>query len=111
MYPLQSLRSVMFAVAFACAPSLALAQGPVTKSFVVDNSDGYGVDTCLATGAACGAAMANAWCRVHDFQRAVSFGKGAPLVKLVAEKSTIPAPGAACLAGTCAEAVTITCSQ
>ncbi|MCS0504368.1 hypothetical protein [Ancylobacter mangrovi] len=110
-----SLRFALFAAALACAPSLALAQGPITKMFVVDSSDGYGIDTCLSAGDACGQAVADAWCRVHDFQRAASYGKAASLVKLVAGKpaatDAAAAPVPACLGGTCAETVTITCSQ
>ncbi|MBD3753998.1 MAG: hypothetical protein IE935_16635, partial [Micrococcales bacterium] len=43
--------------------------------FIVDSSDGYGIDACVASGASCGQAMADAWCRVHDYERAVGFGK------------------------------------
>ena len=44
------------------------------RTFVIENSpDGYGVDQCLATGAACGGLVANAYCQSKDFARAASF--------------------------------------
>src|SRR5262249_18769069 len=46
------------------------------RTFIVaNNSDGYGVDRCLATGASCGAAMATAYCKSRDYVEAASFRK------------------------------------
>jgi hypothetical protein len=46
------------------------------RTFVVSNdSDGYGVDRCLATGASCGAVVATAYCRSQNFIEARSFRK------------------------------------
>ena len=66
---------VAFAAAFlALSPAVATAQ-QAREIFIVDSSDGYGIDACVASGAACGQAMADAWCRVHDYERAIGFGK------------------------------------
>ncbi|WP_051356434.1 hypothetical protein [Azorhizobium doebereinerae] len=46
-----------------------------TRIFLIENSDGYGVDTCLANGEPCGAEVANAWCRTHEYGRALDFGR------------------------------------
>lgn len=102
------LRSALLAVAFIAAPGLAAAQEP-TAIFVVDTSDGYGIDNCVASGASCGQAMADAWCRVHDYERAVSFGT----MKSDATLSSVRATPVrtACYGGTCAETVAITCSK
>src|SRR5262245_6735408 len=61
-------------------PLLASAFGTAaqaeTRTFIIANvSDGYGVDRCLATGAACGVVVATAYCQSHDFARAASFRK------------------------------------
>ena len=58
------LRPLLFAAALSAAvptllPALAMAQGD-DKIFVVDMSDGYGVDTCVANGGTCGQAIADA---------------------------------------------------
>jgi hypothetical protein len=46
------------------------------RTFVVSNdSDGYGVDRCLATGASCGAVVATAYCQSQNFVEARSFRK------------------------------------
>lgn len=53
---------------------LATAATADNRIFVIENSpDGYGVDQCLATGAACGGLIANAYCQSKDFARAASF--------------------------------------
>jgi hypothetical protein len=46
------------------------------RMFIISNDgDGYGVDRCLATGAKCGAAVANAYCKNHQFAQAMSYRK------------------------------------
>ena len=42
---------------------------------IANNSDGYGVDRCLATGARCGVPLATAYCQARDFAQAASFRK------------------------------------
>jgi hypothetical protein len=54
----------------------ALPARAETRIFVIaTNTDGYGVDRCLAAGEACGTAVATAYCRARDFEHAVSFRK------------------------------------
>ncbi|MBS9478115.1 hypothetical protein [Ancylobacter radicis] len=104
------LRSALLAAAcLLLAPSFAAAAEPATEIFIVDSSDGYGIDGCVAAGQSCGQAMADAWCRVHDFERATGFGK----VKSDATISAIStAPvRTACYGTGCAETVAITCAR
>jgi len=104
----QRVRRSLIAALFVLAPGFALAQNEA-NIFTVDTSDGYGIDACVASGAACGQAMADAWCRVHDFQRASSFGK----VKsdaTISAVSTAPVR-TACYGSGCAEQVAITCEK
>jgi hypothetical protein len=45
-------------------------------TFVIANdADGYGIDRCLASGAKCGAAVANAYCKTQAFAEAATFHK------------------------------------
>jgi hypothetical protein len=61
-------------VAMAVAVIMSGAAHAEKRLFILANhADGYGVDTCLATGAACGKAVANSYCRSHDFAQADSF--------------------------------------
>ncbi|WP_428029498.1 hypothetical protein [Ancylobacter sp.] len=103
------LRPALFALALSFAPGLAVADES-NGIFLVDLSDGYGIDTCVASGSPCGQAMADAWCRVHDFERATSFGiarSDATPVKASAK----PVRTAACEGAACQEAVAITCAR
>src|SRR5262245_2720718 len=46
------------------------------RMFLVENdADGYGVDRCLASGLRCGAAVANAYCKMQAFAEAATFHK------------------------------------
>src|SRR5437773_9508666 len=51
------------------------AQAEKRTFIIANNSDGYGVDRCLATGATCGAAVATAYCKARDYMEAASFHK------------------------------------
>lgn len=59
---------------FAATPSFAQN----VESFIVDNDDGYGVDTCLENGSPCGQAAANAWCNANGYKQAVKYRKAGP---------------------------------
>jgi len=63
------------AFGFLCALLLAASSAAAeNRVFVIANSpDGYGVDQCLATGARCGALIANAYCQSRDYLTAASF--------------------------------------
>jgi len=61
---------------------VALCLGFVTSAsaerrmfFVANDSDGYGIDRCLASGAKCGTAVANAYCKRQSFAEAATFHK------------------------------------
>lgn len=55
---------------------LASAAQAEKRTFIIaNNSDAYGVDRCLATGASCGAAVASAYCQSRNYARAESFRK------------------------------------
>ncbi|HZS63478.1 MAG TPA: hypothetical protein VFA53_03125 [Xanthobacteraceae bacterium] len=51
------------------------AQAERRLFIIANDAGGYGVDRCLANGAACGAAAAAAYCRSREFKSAVSFRK------------------------------------
>jgi hypothetical protein len=51
------------------------AQAERRVFIITSDAGGYGVDRCLAAGAKCGAAAANAYCRTREFAQATSFSK------------------------------------
>jgi hypothetical protein len=102
------MRSVIAVLAFAAAMSGAAAHAEKRLFIVANQSDGYGIDNCLASGAACGKAVANSYCRSHDFAQAVSFQK----VDRDDITAAIPADvTSSCKGGGCEHFVAIECSR
>jgi hypothetical protein len=66
-------------IAAALGAGLLLGAGSAhaeKRVFVIaNNDDGYGIDRCLASGAACGEAAANSYCRSHEYGHALSYRK------------------------------------
>jgi len=74
---------------------------------IANDGDGYGVDRCLASGAKCGAAAANAYCKTHQFAQASSYRK----VDRDDITGAIPAGGTGgCKGGDC-DVVAIVCTR
>ena len=69
------MRTVFAALVIAGAVFGTAAQAEKRIFIIANNSDGYGVDRCLATGASCGVAVATAYCRARDFAQVASFRK------------------------------------
>jgi len=92
----------------ACSVLAAPAALAEKRIFIISNtSDGYGIDRCLATGAACGAAAAAAYCRSREFAQAASYRK----VDRDEITGGLPAAGSACGRNGCAEFVAIECTR
>jgi hypothetical protein len=73
------MRYVLAAFTFAAAFHFGAPAQAESRVFIIAaNADGYGIDRCLATGAACGAAAAAAYCRSRDLQQASSSGRVEP---------------------------------
>lgn len=94
------------------AASFAFASGASadTRIFLIDNSDGYGIDGCLASGGSCGETIAAAWCRSHNYARALDFGRaetGMPTP--ISSGATLSQ--ATCSGPYCPTVVAITCTR
>jgi len=101
------MRSVIAAAAFAAVLLGAVAAQAEKRVFIIaGDGDGYGVDRCLASGGACGAAAANAYCRSRDFAQALSYRK----VDRDDITGAIPATGA-CRGANCDDFLAIECSR
>jgi hypothetical protein len=101
------MRFVIASAALAAVVLAGTAAQAEKRFFIVaNNSDGYGVDRCLASGAVCGKAAANSYCRSHEFTRALSFRK----VDRDDITGAIPATGA-CRNPNCNDFVAIECSR
>lgn len=92
----------------AAALSGAAAHAEKHMFVLAGYPDGYGIDNCLATGAACGHVVANSYCRSHDFAKAESFrnvGRDDIAGAITADRSS------ACAGGHCAHFIAIECSR
>ena len=67
------MRYLFAALVLAAAVFGTAAQAEKRTFIIANNSDGYGVDRCLASGATCGAAVATAYCKARDYAEAASF--------------------------------------
>jgi hypothetical protein len=100
--------SIALAVLAAMLTAAGAAQAEKRVFIVANNGDGYGVDRCLASSAACGAAAANSYCRTHEFGQALSYRK----VDRDDITGAIPASGqGSCHAAHCDDFVAIECSR
>lgn len=99
---------ILHVLAIAGATLLTTTAFADTRIFIIENSDGYGVDGCLASGAPCGERVATAWCRTHDYARALEFGRAEnePLAPAASATPARPCSGPLCLSR-----VAITCSR
>ena len=94
---------------FACLLVVAAAAARAeTQVFIIANqSDGYGVDQCLARGDKCGAHAALSYCRSRDFAAASSYRRIDP----DEITGSVPKAAAGCSRGGCNEYVAITCQR
>ena len=97
----------MLALAAAIFAGTTAAQAEKRIFIISANSGGYGVDNCLATGAACGAAVAAAYCKSREYAQAASFRK----VDRDEITGAVPTSGSACGKGGCDEFVAIECAR
>jgi hypothetical protein len=101
------MRSVIAAAAFAAVLfGAASAQAEKRLFIIANNADGYGVDRCLASGATCGAAVANSYCKSREFAQALSYRK----VDRDDITGAIPV-NAGCHGSNCDDFVAIECSR
>jgi hypothetical protein len=86
----------------------AVAHAEKRMFIIANDADGYGVDRCLSSGAACGETVANTYCRAHEFTQALSFRK----VDRDDITGAIPTSGpGSCKGDSCDDFVAIECSR
>jgi hypothetical protein len=74
--PESSMRMPIISLtAIFCAAFATSVRAEQHMFIVANDSDGYGIDRCLATGDTCGAAAANAYCKTQAFAAAANYRK------------------------------------
>jgi len=102
------MRYLLAALAFAAVLYGSVSAQADKRIFIIANyADGYGIDRCLASGAACGAAAATAYCKSRDFTRAASYRK----VDKDEITGAVPTAGSGCRGAACDEFVAIECTR
>src|ERR1700685_2008575 len=104
--------TMRFLIAASAAAAVLLAafgaQAEKRIFIIANDADAYGVDRCLASGAACGETVASSYCKSRDFAQALSFRK----VDRDDLTGAIPTSGpGACKGGNCDNYVAIECSR
>ncbi|UGV26197.1 hypothetical protein E0H22_11145 [Rhodopseudomonas boonkerdii] len=99
---------VIFAALTAAFAVVSSAASADSRVFIVANqSDGYGIDQCLAKGEKCGAPAALSYCRSREFTQAVAYRRVDP----DEVTGSISSSTGACKSGKCDEFVAITCQR
>jgi len=70
------MRAILVSLsAVLCLCAVSTAQAERRVFIIANDADSYGIDRCLASGAKCGAAAANAYCKTREFAEAASYNK------------------------------------
>jgi hypothetical protein len=69
------MRTVLINLATLLCFGSSIGRAEQHRFLVANDADGYGVDRCLASGEKCGAAAANAYCRMQAFTAATTYHK------------------------------------
>jgi hypothetical protein len=102
------MRYILAGLALTAVLGAAGAAQAERRIFIIaNNADGYGVDRCLATGAACGVAVATAYCKSRDFLLVQSFHK----IDRDEITGAVRSAGETCRGSSCDEFVAIECSR
>ena len=102
------MRYLLAALTFAAALHFCVSAQAETRTFIIASyDDGYGIDRCRATGAACGAAAATAYCRSRDFSQAASYRR----VDRDDLTGAMPVSSTTCRGSGCDEFVAIECAR
>ena len=103
------MRSLLVSLALLTGLAVTGPAQAERKMFIISaDAGGYGVDRCLASGAACGAPAAAAYCRSQNFAAAMSFSK----VDRDDITGAIPAGASGgCKGANCDDVVAIVCSR
>ena len=93
--------------AILCISFAGTAQAERRMFIIANDANGYGIDRCLASGAKCGAAAANAYCKSHEFPEAMSYRK----VDRDDITGAIPTGGSGGCRGSKCDVVAIVCNR
>lgn len=100
--------TALVAVLAACATLAAPAAADNRVFIIANQSDGYGIDECLANGQPCGVHAARSYCQSREFTEATAFRRVDPedITESVAKSAS-----QRCRGPGCGEFIAITCHR
>ena len=102
------MKSIALFLAAACVLAASAASADSRVFIIANQSDGYGIDQCLAKGEKCGAHAALSYCKSREFAEATAYRRVDP----DEVTGSVPtAAGSACRGPGCNEFVAITCHR
>ena len=103
------MRTLVVSLAAVLCLCLVTSAQAERRMFIIGaDAGGYGVDRCLESGAKCGAAAANAYCKSHQYETAMSYRK----VDRDDITGAIPTGGSGgCKGAKCDDFVAIVCTR
>jgi hypothetical protein len=85
-----------FLISFALvAGHAAPGRAADSRSFILAESEGYGVQDCLGGEGGCGQVVADAWCEAHGHGPALSFGRTDDVTGAIATPASSKIPSGA----------------
>ncbi len=102
------MKSVLALVALATLSAVPGVRADNRIFIIANQSDGYGIDECLANGEKCGAHAAQSYCQSREFAEATSYRRVDP------DEITGAVPNSAritCTHSGCAQYIAITCHR
>ena len=70
------------------AASQHAARAADSNTFVIADTEGYGIMDCLTDGKSCGRVVADAWCEAHGLGPAKSFGRASDITGAIPVSAT-----------------------
>lgn len=83
------------------------AQAAGQNTFVINDTEGYGITECLTSGKSCGRVVADAWCEAHGLGPSVAFGRAEDITGSTAGASRVETVATQVKAGS----VVVTCDN
>lgn len=78
-----TFRILLFVIGGIALVSALRATADATPGhlLIIPTEDGYGVETCLTSDAACGRVVADAWCQANGHANAEAYGRAGDRIK------------------------------
>ena len=108
-----SFRNLISGSLLSLVAALALLTGGAhaRQTFLIPQSDGYGIGDCFVDGRDCARVVADAWCEAHGNAHAIAYGRADDATASIGELTASDAALASGRAETLAGSIIISCGD